>query len=175
MYKNRIKENFSKKTRITVVQSLVISIINYGIKIWGTANKTNMQQIPKLQNFVAKVVLGGGAKRDHATPFFRELGWLKVNKKYEYELGVMTYSIIKGNVPSYLLYLPHVSDMSTVPTRQQHQLHVPKARTNTGARSMLVAAPTLRNSLPLSIKDAQFLPPFKKQLHQYLFGDQFNV
>ncbi len=175
MYINRIKDNFSKKTRITVVQSLVLSIINYGIKIWGTANKTHMQQIQKLQNFAAKVALGGGAKRDHATPFLRELGWLKVNKKYDYELGVMTYNIIKGNAPSYLFHLPYVSDISTVPTRQQHQLHVPKVRTYTGARSMLVAAPTLWNSLPLSIRNAQSLPSFKKQLHQYLFSDQFHV
>ena len=87
--------------------------------------------------------MGGGAKRDHVTPFLRELGWLKVNRKYEYELGVMNYNIIKGNVPSYLFHLPYVSDMSIVLTRQQHQLHVPNARTNTGARSMLVAAPTL--------------------------------
>ncbi len=83
MYINRIKENFSKKTRITVVQSFLLSIINYGIKIWGTANKTHMQQIQKLQSFAAKVTLGGGAKSDHVTPFLRELGWLKINKKYE--------------------------------------------------------------------------------------------
>ncbi len=35
IYINRIKENFSKTTRITLVQSLVLSIINYGIKIWA--------------------------------------------------------------------------------------------------------------------------------------------
>ena len=51
------------------------------MKICGSANKTHMQQIQKLQNFAAKVALGGGAKRDHVTPFLRELGWLKVNKK----------------------------------------------------------------------------------------------
>ena len=126
-------------------------------------------------SLAAKVALGGGAKRDHVTPFLRELGWLKVNKKYECELGVMTYNTIKGNVPTYLFHLPYVSDMSTVPTRQQHQLHVPKTRTSTGARSMFVAAPTLWNSLPLSIRNAQTLPSFKKHLHQYLFSDQFNV
>ncbi len=69
MFINRIKENFSKKTRTTSVRSLVLSIINYGIKIWGTANKTNMQKIQKLQNFAAKVALGGGAKRNHVMPF----------------------------------------------------------------------------------------------------------
>ncbi len=41
MYINRLKEDFSKKTRITVIQSLALSIINYGQKIWGTANKTH--------------------------------------------------------------------------------------------------------------------------------------
>ena len=33
LYINRIKDNFSKSARITVIQSLVLSIINYGIKV----------------------------------------------------------------------------------------------------------------------------------------------
>lgn len=175
MYINRIKDNFNKNTRIIVVQSLALSIINYAIKIWGTANKTHIQQIQKLQNFAAKVALGGGAKHDHVTPFLRELGWLKVNKKYEYELAVMTHNILKGKLPTYSFHLPYVSEISSVPTRQQHQLHVPKTRTNTGMRSVFVAAPTLWNSLPPSIKNVQSLPGFKKHLHQYLFSEQFNV
>ena len=55
MFINRVKENFNKETRITVIQSLVLSIINYGIKIWGTANQTQLDKVQKIQNFEAKV------------------------------------------------------------------------------------------------------------------------
>ncbi len=33
VYINIIKSNFSRKARITLIQSLVLSIMNYGIKI----------------------------------------------------------------------------------------------------------------------------------------------
>ena len=82
MYINRIKDNFNKSTRITVINSLVLSIINYGLNIWGTTNLTQLQRVQKLQNFAAKVALGG-AKYDHVTPYLRELEWLYINQKYK--------------------------------------------------------------------------------------------
>ena len=58
MYINRISDNFDKSTRILIVQSLVLSQIKYCIGIWGSTNKTLRQNIQKLQNFAAKVVMG---------------------------------------------------------------------------------------------------------------------
>ena len=69
-----------------------------------------------------KVALGGGTKHDHATPFIKELGWLKVYQKYRYEVGVLVYNVLRGNVPNHFLSLPIVRDVSTVNTRQQDQL-----------------------------------------------------
>lgn len=80
LYVNWIRNNYSKSARITVMLSLVLSIINYGIKVWGAANETHVQQIQKLQNFAAKVALGGAAKHGHVTPFMRGLGWLKIKR-----------------------------------------------------------------------------------------------
>ncbi len=40
MYINRIKHNFNKSSRISVIQSLILSQITYGICIWGTVNST---------------------------------------------------------------------------------------------------------------------------------------
>ncbi len=79
MFINRIKDNFNKSTCIIVVQSLVMSIINYGISIWGATNITQAERVQKIQNSAAKVALGGAAKSDYVTPFLKELKWLKVN------------------------------------------------------------------------------------------------
>ena len=78
MYVNRIKDNFNKNTRIIVIQSLIMSIINYGITIWGSTNSTQIERVQKLQNFAAKVALGGAARSGHVTPFLKELRWLKI-------------------------------------------------------------------------------------------------
>ncbi len=74
--------------------------MNYGIKLFGTTNTTHMNRAQKLQNSAAKVALGGGPTRDHATPYLKELGWLKLRQKYKFDIGVFIYNIIKGNVPS---------------------------------------------------------------------------
>ena len=173
IYINRIKDSFSKCSRKTVIQSLVLSIINYGIKVWGTTSKTLLNQIQKLQNFAAKVALGGAAKHEHATPFLRELGWLKINQRYMYELGVMMYNVTRSS-PNAIVKMPLVSEISTAATRQQHQLYVPKSNTCTGERSTLVAGPRLWNSLPHHITNSHSLLSFKKHLFLHLFKQQFT-
>ncbi len=56
VYINRIKHCFDKPTRILAVQSLVISVLNYCVAIWGTTNNTLLTKTQKLQNFAIKVV-----------------------------------------------------------------------------------------------------------------------
>ncbi len=55
---NRVKDYFDRDTRNVIIQSLVLSILNYCNTIWGTANSTHLNDIQKLQNFAAKVVDG---------------------------------------------------------------------------------------------------------------------
>ena len=120
MFINRTKDNFNKPTRIMVVQSLVLSILNYGIGIWGATNSTQVLRIQKIQNFAAKVALGGAAKSDHVTPFLKELKWLKVNQQYKFEILTLTYRLIKHDLPDWLLPLACVGDSRSahVNTRQ---------------------------------------------------------
>ncbi len=70
-----------------------------------------MNRVQKPQSFAAKVALGGGARRDHATPHLKELGWLKLRQKYRYDLRGFIYNTIKGNVPSHMFPLPSVQDV----------------------------------------------------------------
>jgi len=49
---NRIGDCFERSTRIMVVQSLVLSIVSYCSRVWGTTNKTQIERVQKLQNFL---------------------------------------------------------------------------------------------------------------------------
>lgn len=126
MYINRIRDCFNKTTRISVMQSLVLSIMYYGICIWGTSNSSQTIRVQKLLNFAAKVALGGAAKRDHATPFLKELGWLKLNQKYQFEVAKITCNLVNKIFPDWLLPLATVSIMQChrINTRQTQQLYV---------------------------------------------------
>ena len=78
VYLNHIKNQITTETRIMVVQTLVLSIINYCSNIWGSTNKTQMQKVQKLQNFAARVALGNISKLDQISQYIQKLKWLKV-------------------------------------------------------------------------------------------------
>lgn len=86
MYINRIGDLFDKQTRVIVVQSLALSLMEYCIRIWGTTNETLITKVQKMQNFAAKVAIGGARKYDHVSPIFIELQWLKIKQKHKFEV-----------------------------------------------------------------------------------------
>ena len=56
-YLNRIKSRFDLHTRTMLVQAVVISILNYCLRVWGMTTKTQIEKAQKLQNFAAKVAV----------------------------------------------------------------------------------------------------------------------
>ncbi len=73
IYINRISSYLDKKSRIVVVQSLVLSHINYCLSIWGTTTSSLINKVQKLQNFAARVAVGGIKKFDHVSLPIRSL------------------------------------------------------------------------------------------------------
>ncbi len=174
MYINRIKDNFSRSLRISLVQSLVLSIVNHGIKLWGNTSATYVKKVQRIQKFAAKVALGGGTRQSPDTPFIKELGWLKIKQKYKYDLGILAFNIVTGRIPPHLFTQPLVCEVRATPARQRRQLHVSRANTSTGARSMLLEAPTLWNRLPPLMKNAPFIMSLKKLLRKHILDKHCN-
>ena len=81
-----MKDRFDQTTRTIVVQSLVLSIINYCLKVWGMTTQQQIERIQKLENFAAKIAFGRARKYDHVTPILHELKWLNINCKVMYDI-----------------------------------------------------------------------------------------
>lgn len=175
MLVNRLKDDFNRSTKTIVVQSLFMSIINYGISIWGATNYSQLERVQKKQNFAAKVALGGAAKSDHVTPFLRELKWLKINHQYVYEILTFVYRKKKNDLLDWLLPLACVGDSRSnyVNTRQTEHLHVPRCNTCLATRSFQVTAPSLWNNLPPAVQHYLSLFTFKSRLKEFLFNKKF--
>ena len=167
MFINRVSDFFDKPTRIVIVQSLVLSLINYCITIWGSTNKTLIQSIQKLQNFAAKTSVGGARKYDHVTPIMKELKWLTIKDKYLFEKCFTVYKKLNNIYPDWYLHFPTVRDNRTGNTRQQDKLFVPRARTDSGARASNIQAPKLWNELPSCVTSSGSPATFKHQLNKY--------
>ena len=170
MFLNKIKDRFDKETRVIIVQSLVLSIINYCLKVWGVTTQQQVERVQKLENFAAKVAFGGARKYDHATPILRELKWLNMKCKITLDICIFTYKICNRLLPEWLFSLPTVGNTVTRNTRQSNNLFIQRTYTDIGARSILVKAPAMYNIIPENIKKSSSLHLFKEKLKTYLLN-----
>ena len=168
MFINRIKDLFSSKARKIVIQTLVLSIMNYGMMVWGTTNKSQLKRVQKLYNFSAKVAVGGRSRYDHASPILDELNWLNTSKRIQYEHCIFMYNIISNKCPNWLFNIPAVSHINQRNTRQQDHFYIPRTNTDYGQRSFFVRGPRLWNTLPQKIKDITNVHTFKRNLRDHM-------
>ena len=177
MYINRIQNSLSKEARLIAVQTLALSHLNYAITVWGTANITQLKRVQKLQNFAARIAIGGVSKFDHATPLLQKLQWLPMEKKCVLEQCALTFKVIKKQLPNWFLSFPEVRDLRSndTHTRQCNFLHVPRTQTDTGARSIVVRGPALWNKLPDKLKHSKSLGVLKGALKCFLLNNELAV
>ncbi len=58
-YMNRLSDNFQKTTRVIIVSSLVLSIINYCIRIWGSTKETFLYSAQNYRTLLLKLLSVG--------------------------------------------------------------------------------------------------------------------
>lgn len=164
----RIKELFSCQARKIVIQTLVLSIIIFGMMIWGTTNKSQLKRVQKLYNLSSKVAVGGRSRYDHASPSLDELKWLNIRKRNQYEQCIFMFNIISNKYPNQLFNIPAVRQVNQICTRQQHNFYIPRTNTDYGQRLMLVRGPRIWNALTPNIKDITNVYTFKTRLRDYM-------
>ena len=167
LFLNRIKDRFDKMTRVIIVQALAISIINYCSRIWGMTTKEQLDSVQKAQNFAAKIAYGGARKYDHVTPILKDLEWMNIENKVNYDICMFTYKVINQLLPNWLLEFPTVGELQTRPTRQSNDLFVKRTNTDLGARAISVRGPKEWNSIPNNIKNSLTIQVFKNKLKDF--------
>ena len=88
-----------------------------------------------------------------------------------FKMCTIAYQALSSTQPAYL------NSMLT-PTRNSRQLrstssnplHIPRVKTKAGTRAFSVAAPTVWNSLPASVKSQGNIVSFRRHLKTYLFN-----
>ena len=160
-----------------VLHAFVTSRIDYcnGL-LYGLPDR-EIGKLQRVQNAAARL-LTSCKKYDHITPVLRELHWLPVKYRIHFKILLLTFKALHGIAPSYISDLIKVKHNTRYSLRSNEgvcSMH-PKGRMKKsfGDRSFSVAAPTLWNNLPASLRSMSSISSFKSQLRTHLFRLAFN-
>lgn len=112
---------------------------------------TLISSVQKLQNYAARVAVGGVKKYDHVSPSFKELKWLRLKQKHVFDVGVTIFKAIRGFYPHWFLPLSSIQAITSSITRQRHSLYVTRSKAHSGDRCNAVLGVKLWNALPPSL------------------------
>ena len=104
--------------------------------------------------------------------------WLPVKYRINFKILLLTFKALHGIAPSYISDLIKVKHNTRYSLRSNEGVCLmhPKGRMKKsfGDRSFSVAAPTLWNNLPASLRSMSSTSSFKSQLKTHLFRLAFN-
>ena len=136
-----------------------------------------MQKLQRVMNASERLIFYA-PKHCHITPLFQQLYWLPVRLCIEFKILLITFKVLQGSAPKYLIDSISVLPPSRYDLRRNNKgilLSTPKRFTKVtmGDRSFMAAAPRLWNSLPVSIRSACTKSGFRQKLKTFLFSKAF--
>lgn len=164
-----IRKLIDKDTANLLACSLVLSRLDYCNALLYHMTDKNVNRLQRVQKSLARIVCQA-PYRSPSTPLLKELHWLPIRQRIDYKIAVLTYKARLHRQPSYL----HDLIQDYIPPRvlrssDAHLLSVPSAHTKTASRAFCVAAPTVWNSLPLSVRTLPTVSQFCRHLKTHLF------
>ncbi len=166
----RIRRYISEGACKTLVNSLVISRLDYANSLLYGINKDLMDKLQRVQNTAARLVTKT-KKYDHISPVLAELHWLPVEFRPKYKILILTYLALHGIAPSYLQELVTVQESTrTLRSDGNLRLLLPRVKTRFyGERQFNFTSAHLWNSLPVQIRHAKSIDCFKTQLKTHFY------
>ncbi|KAF4081256.1 hypothetical protein AMELA_G00159310 [Ameiurus melas] len=176
LYKiKKIRPYLNKQATQILVQALVISKLDYCNSLLSGLPARSIKPLQMIQNAAACLVFNQ-PKTTHVTPLFISLHWLPVAACIKFKAFMLTYKTFSRTAPSYLnsllkVYIPSRNLQST----SDRRLVVPTQRgVRSLSRTLTLTIPQWWNALPISIRTAESLTIFKKQLKTYLFREHLT-
>ena len=106
----KIRALLSKDNLKTIVNSLVVSCLDYCNALYYGIGQKLHQQLQQIQNSASKLVMGK-YKYDQMGNDLNSLHWLSIKKRVVFKIALLVFKSINGLAPPYLQelfkYIPH--------------------------------------------------------------------
>lgn len=152
-----------------LIKSLVMPLFDYSNVAYCDLNNELVNKLQKAQNACIRFIFNLKLY-DHVTPYYHQLGILKIKERIEYNVHSLVSKVLKTEKPTYLFenYI-RMDNVHLRPTRFSNvTIQMPIHRTVIYNRSFLVTSIRLLNSLERQIRESDsnkiFLEKVKKKL-----------
>jgi len=109
----------------------------------------NFGKLQRLQNMCVRFVTGA-SRFEHITPYYHQLGLMKLEQKQVLALALMVAKIVKFQSPRYLFDRFNLVSNARSTRSNKLQFMVPRYRTNKFGNSFTVQACKIWNKLSMS-------------------------
>ena len=170
----RIRPYLSESLREQLVETLVLSRLNYADTVYGPRLLARTDRlIQRIQNACARFCYNI-PRRSHVTPFLNKHFILKMKSRRKLHLACLLFGVIKFKKPDYLYNkLNWLNSRRECGRRQcSQQLSSQPHHTAAFRGSFRYAASKVWNNLPPPIRTTNTIYTFRKRLRQYLVEAQ---
>ena len=166
----QIRTSLDLSSTTLLANSLVSSKLDYCNSFFFGLPDLSIHRLQLVQNSLARVVFPSARKSHHITPILRKLLWLPISQRIKFKIAIITFKVQLHKQPAYLfdLITPH-NPVRSLRSCDKFLLDIPDIRSATGRRSFSFAAPSIWNSLPLTLRSPQSLSSFRAALKTHLF------
>lgn len=155
---NKLKRYLPPNILRTLYCSLVCSLLNYGILVWGFVSN----RLEKLQKKIIRII-SNSKFNAHTEPLFKRLNLLKVKDLFKLNVLKFYFKHQNSTLPAYFMSFTFVSGNQThqYNTRHSQTLRTAITRTSFAKKCLRHELPSLLNSMPPEILN-------KVTTHSYL-------
>jgi len=184
---SRYKKYFNEKWRMIFATSLIMSLLEYCLPVWGKLSEYQLQRLNNIIIKVAKSVVLNKVKITRTTEskyeILEKLNWLTVEER----LVVYSVDFIKKNVINkksslkqcftYFQLKPKASESqaSSIRLRNEQDFIVPRMRTEFGKSAFYYRTIQIWNSLPNEIKEIEGFYKFDSRVRNHIISNRRNV
>ena len=123
----------------------------------------------------------GTVVASHALPrgtlsfdILQDLHWLPIHQRIEFKLATLAYNILNSSQPAYLRFLlSYLTPTRSLRSANTNPLSAPRVRTTFASRCFSIAAPSVWNSLPSSIRSSTSADTFRHFLKAHCFQQAY--
>lgn len=152
-----------------LVSTLVFPLFDYACCAMSDLNNYQINKLQRAQNACIRFIFNLEID-EHVTPFYRLLGWLKINERLEYSISSLMYKLVSRKEPEYL-YEKYVTMRNVHSRHTRHgdiTLQYPIHRTVFYTNSFHVKTIRFMNSFDNDLRQASSEYIFNRKLKNNL-------